>query len=75
MVHSRENENCYVCGSEILKVKVNGRGTYYCPNCQKPKPIVVAITGSIGSGKSMVSKYLSKKVLKLLAVMQLMMIY
>ena len=61
MVHSRENENCYVCGSEILKVKVNGRGTYYCPNCQKPKPIVVAITGSIGSGKSMVSKYLSKK--------------
>ena len=61
MVHSREKENCYVCDSEILKIKVNGRGTYYCPNCQKPKPIVVAITGSIGSGKSVVSKYLFEK--------------
>ncbi|MGI6509588.1 MAG: DNA-formamidopyrimidine glycosylase [Erysipelotrichaceae bacterium] len=60
MVHGRENEDCYICGSKILKMKVNGRGTHYCPNCQKPKPLVVAITGSIGSGKSTVTKYLAE---------------
>ncbi len=34
-VHSRENEECNICKSKILKIKVNGRGTYYCPKCQK----------------------------------------
>ena len=27
--------SCLVCNTEILKTKVNGRGTYYCPSCQK----------------------------------------
>ncbi len=36
-VHCREHEKCLVCGSEILKIKVGGRGTYYCPKCQKEK--------------------------------------
>ena len=35
LVHNREGENCKECGSIILKIKVNGRGTYYCPTCQK----------------------------------------
>lgn len=35
MVHQRENETCYKCQSKIIKTKVNGRGTYYCPICQK----------------------------------------
>ncbi len=61
MVHNRENEVCYICGGIIEKIKVNGRGTYYCPNCQKQKPVVAAITGSIGSGKSTVTKYLREK--------------
>ena len=26
---------CPECGTEIVKEKINGRGTYYCPNCQK----------------------------------------
>ncbi len=26
---------CPVCGSFVLKDKINGRSTYYCPNCQK----------------------------------------
>ena len=26
---------CPQCGNEIKKIKVNGRGTYYCSNCQK----------------------------------------
>lgn len=35
LVHNKEGENCPKCGSKILKIKVNGRGTYYCPKCQK----------------------------------------
>ena len=27
--------NCPVCGKQIIKIKVGGRGTYYCPYCQK----------------------------------------
>lgn len=34
-VHCRENLECQICKSIIIKTKVNGRGTYYCPNCQK----------------------------------------
>ena len=34
-VHCRENEKCQKCGSIILKTRVGGRGTYYCPKCQK----------------------------------------
>lgn len=26
---------CPICGGEIAKIKIKGRGTYYCPNCQK----------------------------------------
>lgn len=34
-VHSKEGQKCLICGSDILKIKVGGRGTYYCPKCQK----------------------------------------
>lgn len=34
MVHTKEGEPCRVCGSIIMKTKVGGRGTYYCPTCQ-----------------------------------------
>jgi len=34
-VHMKENKPCPVCKSEIKKIKLNGRSTYYCPNCQK----------------------------------------
>ena len=34
-VHGKEKEECLICGSTILKTKINGRGTYYCPKCQK----------------------------------------
>lgn len=34
-VHSKEGEKCIKCDSLIEKIKVGGRGTYYCPNCQK----------------------------------------
>ncbi|MBR1385197.1 MAG: DNA-formamidopyrimidine glycosylase [Bacilli bacterium] len=34
-VHQREKEPCHFCKSIIVKIKVGGRGTYYCPKCQK----------------------------------------
>lgn len=33
-VYGREGKKCDNCGSEIKKVKIGGRGTYYCENCQ-----------------------------------------
>jgi len=33
-VHTKKGEPCPVCGTPILKMKVKGRGTYVCPNCQ-----------------------------------------
>ena len=35
LVHNQVGKKCKNCNSEILKIKVNGRGTYYCPKCQK----------------------------------------
>lgn len=34
-VHKREGQSCLNCGTKIINVKVGGRSTYYCPNCQK----------------------------------------
>ena len=34
-VHNRVNKACKNCSSAIIKIKVGGRGTYYCPYCQK----------------------------------------
>ncbi len=33
-VYGRKNEQCR-CGAAIEKTKIAGRGTYYCPRCQK----------------------------------------
>ncbi len=38
-VHTKENEPCLVCNDTIKKTKVGGRGTYFCPTCQKRKII------------------------------------
>lgn len=35
MVHKREGEKCKKCNSIIKRIKVGGRSTYYCPECQK----------------------------------------
>ena len=36
-VHKREGEACFICGTIIENIKVGGRSTYFCPNCQKEK--------------------------------------
>lgn len=34
-VYWRDKHPCKVCGTEIKKVQLRGRGTYFCPACQK----------------------------------------
>ncbi len=34
-VFRREGHKCPRCGHEIIKIRWAGRGTHYCPNCQK----------------------------------------
>ncbi len=34
-VYGREGEPCLVCKKKIKKIVVAGRGTHYCPRCQK----------------------------------------
>lgn len=34
-VHMRDGKKCINCGKTIYKTKINGRSTYYCPQCQK----------------------------------------
>ena len=55
-VYGKKDGTCIRCGHHLRKIFVNGRGTTYCPNCQKNPalPHVIAITGPIGSGKSAV---------------------
>jgi formamidopyrimidine-DNA glycosylase len=35
LVHTKEGQPCPVCATTIEKMKVGGRGTYYCHKCQK----------------------------------------
>lgn len=34
-VYGREGEACRVCGGPIRRIVVGGRGTHYCPHCQR----------------------------------------
>ena len=34
-VYGREGEPCERCGTPIAKTRVGGRGTWYCPRCQR----------------------------------------
>jgi formamidopyrimidine-DNA glycosylase len=35
LIHLREGEPCVRCGATIRKMRAAGRGTYYCPRCQR----------------------------------------
>jgi len=35
LVYAREGKKCKRCGRIIRKIFLGGRGTYYCPSCQK----------------------------------------
>jgi formamidopyrimidine-DNA glycosylase len=34
LVHTREGEPCPRCGTEVRRIVVSGRSTYFCPSCQ-----------------------------------------
>lgn len=34
-VHTKEHQPCQTCQTIIQRIKVSGRSTYFCPNCQK----------------------------------------
>lgn len=34
-VYGRAGKPCYVCGTPIKRIALAGRGTYFCPKCQK----------------------------------------
>lgn len=57
LIHAKEF--CPVCNKRVTKTFIGGRGTYFCKNCQKKQQTIVAITGSIATGKSTVSKIIS----------------
>ncbi|MGZ4309990.1 MAG: bifunctional DNA-formamidopyrimidine glycosylase/DNA-(apurinic or apyrimidinic site) lyase [Gaiellaceae bacterium] len=38
-VYGRAGEPCDRCGTPIDKIRVAGRGTWYCPNCQVHRPL------------------------------------
>ena len=56
LAYGRNGQKCVVCHTNMRFIKVNGRGTTYCPHCQikKGSPIKIAIVGKIASGKSTV---------------------
>ena len=60
LVHDKNDEPCTICGNTIKKIMWKTRGTYICETCQKSKKII-AITGTIGSGKSTVKELLRKQ--------------
>ena len=58
LAYGKAGTKCPKCGSTFRFIKVGGRGTTFCPNCQEyhGKEIKVAIFGKIASGKSTVLK-------------------
>lgn len=62
-VYGKKDGICSRCGHRFRKTVVGGRGTTYCPHCQKNpnNPYILGLTGPIGSGKSLVSSLLKER--------------
>ena len=66
-VHTLVGKACNHCNDTIVKTKVGGRGTYFCPTCQREDyPLIIGLTGGIASGKSMISKWFKEQKVKVL---------
>ena len=67
-VYGKKDGTCPKCGAKLRKIFVNGRGTTYCPKCQKNPgiPVLFGVTGPIGAGKSTVSQIIAKHGFRLL---------
>ena len=60
--YGRNGQKCVVCHTNMRFIKVNGRGTTFCPHCQIKRglPLKIAIVGKIASGKSAVLNQFEK---------------
>ena len=63
LAYGRNGQKCVVCHTNMRFIKVNGRGTTFCPHCQikRGAPIKIAIVGKIASGKSAVLDVFKKQ--------------
>ena len=60
-VHTLAGKKCRFCDDTILKIRVGGRGTYYCPTCQRnDETLIIGLTGGIATGKTLVSDWFIK---------------
>ena len=61
--YGKNGQKCVVCHTNMRFIKVNGRGTTFCPHCQikRGAPLKVAIVGKIASGKSSVLDIFKEK--------------
>ncbi|MCQ2792175.1 MAG: DNA-formamidopyrimidine glycosylase [Bacilli bacterium] len=60
--YGHKGDKCVYCGTPLIKIKVGGRGTTYCYNCQKLKTdkYVLGIAGPVSVGKSTALNTLKK---------------
>ena len=60
--YGKSGQKCVVCHTNMRFIKVNGRGTTFCPRCQikRGAPLKIAIVGKIASGKSAVLNQFEK---------------
>lgn len=63
LAYGHKDAPCPRCHSKLKRIVLNGRGTTYCPLCQKEKggKFVVGVLGPIHSGKSTVTSFLKEK--------------
>lgn len=61
-IYGKEGEICPTCKHAYRFIKVGGRGTTFCPVCQRKKgaPHNIGLTGKIASGKSTVLEIYKK---------------
>ena len=62
LAYGRNGQMCVSCHAFMRFIKVNGRGTTFCPHCQikRGAPLKIAIVGKIASGKSTVLEEFKK---------------
>jgi formamidopyrimidine-DNA glycosylase len=51
-VYGRDGEPCDRCGTPIVKARVAGRGTWFCPTCQPADPVQAARSSSSRPSRS-----------------------
>ncbi|OQC11351.1 MAG: Formamidopyrimidine-DNA glycosylase [Tenericutes bacterium ADurb.Bin087] len=58
--YGKAYQRCPLCNFRFKKIFVGGRGTTYCPSCQRnpARALTIAITGQKASGKTVISNYL-----------------